>query len=172
MKKLILLRGNSGSGKSTTARALQQKFGHGTMLIFQDVVRREMLYVRDGENTRAVSLLLELVKYGRQNCDIVILEGILKASWYRELFEWIGREYGGDVHAYYFELPFEETLLRHKQKPNCNDFGEKEMREWWNEKDYIGTIPEKSLTKELGMDETVAMIYNEVNGNNGDKATT
>lgn len=49
MKKLILLRGNSGSGKSTTARTLQQKFGHGTMLISRDVVRREMLYIRDGE---------------------------------------------------------------------------------------------------------------------------
>ena len=163
MKKLILLRGNSGSGKTTTAKALQQKFGYGTMLISQDVVRREMLYVRDGENTRAISLLLELVKYGKENCDIVILEGILNASWYGELFEWIDKEYGQGVHAYYFELPFEETLIRHKQKPNCDDFGEKEMRAWWKEKDYIGFIPEKRLTKEFGIDETVTMICNDVN---------
>ncbi len=37
--KLIILRGNSGSGKTTTAKALQKKFGHGTMLISQDVVK-------------------------------------------------------------------------------------------------------------------------------------
>lgn len=41
--KLIILRGNSGSGKSTTGKALQRKFGQGTMVISQDVVRREML---------------------------------------------------------------------------------------------------------------------------------
>jgi uridine kinase len=38
--KLIILRGNSGSGKTTTGKALQRKFGHGTMLISQDVGRR------------------------------------------------------------------------------------------------------------------------------------
>lgn len=133
------------------------------MLISQDVVRREMLYVRDGENTRVIPLLLELVKYAKANCDIVILEGILNTSWYGELFTWIDMEYGQSLHAYYFELPFEETLIRHRQKPNCNDFGEKEMRRWWKEKDYIGFIPEKRLTKEFGIDETVYMIYNEVN---------
>ena len=30
MKKLITLRGNSGSGKTTIARALQEKFGKNT----------------------------------------------------------------------------------------------------------------------------------------------
>ena len=30
MKKLITLRGNSGSGKTTIARALQEKFGKKT----------------------------------------------------------------------------------------------------------------------------------------------
>ena len=35
--KLIILRGNSGSGKTTTGKSLQRKFGRGTMLISQDV---------------------------------------------------------------------------------------------------------------------------------------
>ncbi len=42
MSKLIVLRVNSGSGKSTVAKELQRKFGRNTMLISQDVVRREM----------------------------------------------------------------------------------------------------------------------------------
>lgn len=37
ISRLIILRGNSGSGKTTTGKALQRKFGHGTMLISQDV---------------------------------------------------------------------------------------------------------------------------------------
>ena len=77
--KIIILRGNSGSGKTTVARLLQKKIGHGTLLISQDMIRREMLYVNDGIETKALPLLIELVKYGKENCDVVILEGILKA---------------------------------------------------------------------------------------------
>ena len=43
MPKLIVLRGNSGSGKTTVAKELQKRFGRNTMLISQDVVRRDML---------------------------------------------------------------------------------------------------------------------------------
>ena len=37
MKKLVILRGNSGSGKTTVARALQRKIGFNTMLILLGV---------------------------------------------------------------------------------------------------------------------------------------
>lgn len=43
MPKLIILRGNSGSGKTTVAKELQKRFGRNTMLISQDAVRRDML---------------------------------------------------------------------------------------------------------------------------------
>lgn len=43
MGKLSILRGNSGSGKSTIAKALQNKFGQNTMLISQDEIRRILL---------------------------------------------------------------------------------------------------------------------------------
>lgn len=43
MPKLIILRGNSGSGKTTVAKELQKRFDRNTMLISQDVVRRDML---------------------------------------------------------------------------------------------------------------------------------
>lgn len=43
MPKLIVLRGNSGSGKTAVAKELQKRFGRNTMLISQDAVRRDML---------------------------------------------------------------------------------------------------------------------------------
>lgn len=43
MPKLIVLRGNSGSGKTAVAKELQKWFGRNTMLISQDAVRRDML---------------------------------------------------------------------------------------------------------------------------------
>lgn len=51
MARLIILRGNSGSGKTTVAKALQKRFGRNTMLISQDVVRRDMLHVKDGPDS-------------------------------------------------------------------------------------------------------------------------
>lgn len=156
--KIIILRGNSGSGKTTIAHRLQKQLGRGTLLISQDVIRREMLWANDGADTKALPLLIDLVKYGSQHCEFIILEGILNAKWYKELFEVILSEYGANIFAYYYDLPFEETLQRHQTKPNCNDFGEDAMRRWWNDKDYIGIINEKSLTVGMSIDETVNMI--------------
>ena len=56
MKKIIILRGNSGSGKTTVARALQKKFGYNTMMISQDEIRRNILWVKDGVDTKACLL--------------------------------------------------------------------------------------------------------------------
>ena len=71
MSKLVIIRGNSGSGKTTVAKGLQKKLGHGKMLISQDVVRREMLYVKDGEKPKAEELLFQLAMYGKNNCDVI-----------------------------------------------------------------------------------------------------
>ncbi|MDR3597831.1 kinase [Clostridium sp.] len=160
--KLIILRGNSGSGKTTTGKALQRKFGHGTMLISQDVVRREMLFVKDGLNPEASELLLELALYGKSHCNIVILEGILNSKWYKKLFKNLLDKFNSQIFAYYFDIPFEETLNRHQQKPNAHEFGEKEMREWWNEKDLLDIIHEVYLHKELSLNEIVDIIYQDV----------
>lgn len=144
MSKLIILRGNSGSGKTTIAKEIQKNFGRNTMLISQDVIRRDMLRVKDGENTEAISLMKELLAYGREHSDIVILEGIMYADWYKPLFELAIQLYDTKVYAYYFDTPFEETLKRHQTKPNCNEFGEEAMRKWWREKDFSGVLMGKN----------------------------
>ena len=107
MGKLIILRGNSGSGKTTVAKALQKKLGRNTMLISQDEVRRNMLWVDDGIDTKALPLMAELLRYGREHGEFSILEGIMYDEWYRSLFELANELYGSNVYAYYFDLSFE-----------------------------------------------------------------
>ncbi len=63
---LIILRGNSGSGKTTVAKELQKRFGRNTMLISQDNIRREMLNVEDGKDTKAIPLMKQLLEYGNE----------------------------------------------------------------------------------------------------------
>lgn len=162
MRKLIILRGNSGSGKTTIAKELQSKFGRNTMLISQDVIRRDILKVKDGENTQALPLMKELLTYGSNHSDIVILEGIMYADWYRPLFEWAIQLYGTGVYAYYFDLPFEETIKRHQTKPNCHEFGEEAMRGWWREKDFSDVLNEVRITSEQSIESIVTDIVNTV----------
>ena len=163
--KLIILRGNSGSGKSSAARELQRKFGRGTLMIPQDTVRREMLWARDEIGTKALPLLTELLEYGKKNCAVTILEGILYSDYYRPLFQRAIEEYGlTNIYAYYYDLPFEETVRRHGTKPNRFSFGEEDMRRWWREKDYIGLIPEEIITAEVSLSEAVSGIYQAVTG--------
>ena len=162
--KLIIIRGNSGSGKTTIAKALQEKFGHNTMLISQDVVRRDILKVKDGKDTKAIPLMKDLLKYGANNSDIVILEGILYSDWYSALFKIALEVFGECIYAYYFDIPFDETLQRHQTKPNKSDFGEEAMRRWWREKDFIGIIQEKTLLSNMDIKSTVEMISNDVFG--------
>ena len=159
MKKLIILRGNSGSGKTTTAKELQKRFGRNTMLISQDIIRREMLNVKDGENTLALPLMKELLSYGNKHSEVVILEGIMYADWYRSLFQLAVQLYNTEVYAYYFDLPFEETLKRHQTKPNCGDFGEEEMRRWWREKDFSNILNEVRITSDKDKESIVNEIY-------------
>lgn len=162
MSKIIILRGNSGSGKSTVAGRLQRKLGRGTLLISQDCVRREMLWVKDEPNNQAIDLLKNLVIYGHQNCDFTILEGILYTDIYESLFKKIEEVFTSQVFAYYFVLPFEETLVRHKQKQNSHEFGEPEMKRWWRDKDYLINIYEKRIYKEMSPDEIVEFIYQDL----------
>lgn len=57
------------------------------MLISQDEIRRNILRVKDGIDTKALPLMIELLKYGYEHSDIVILEGIMYEEWYNPLFK-------------------------------------------------------------------------------------
>lgn len=161
--KLIVLRGNSGSGKSTLAKALQRRFGRNTMVIPQDVVRREMLWVKDGPGTLALPLLMELLRYGHAHSPVTILEGILYADIYQPLFEEAVRLFGREhIFAYYYDLPFEETLDRHQTKPNRAEFGAEAMGRWWREKDLSPLLSEQLLTAEVSLAAAEEQVYQAV----------
>ena len=162
LAKLIILRGNSGSGKTTVAKALQQKLGPNTMVLSQDVIRREMLQVKDGADTKALPLSSELLVYGENHCEVVILEGILNAKWYQPLFELAQKLFGNQIWAYYYDLPFEETLKRHRTRSNKDEFGKEKMAKWWNEKDFLEIIPEKVISKDESLTETIELILQDI----------
>lgn len=161
MATLILLRGNSGSGKSTVARALQRHFGRGTLLIPQDTVRREMLYARDLPEGPAAPLMTEIARWGARNCPVTIVEGILYSERYDSLFRAL-TELFDDIHAYYFDVSFEETLRRHETRPQKDWFGPEHMRSWWIEHDLLTVIQEEIIPEASTAEETVERILNDI----------
>ena len=122
-------------------------------------LRRNILWVKDGVDTKALPLMIELMKYGYEHCDVVILEGIMYDEWYSPLFKAANELYGMDIYAYYFDIPFEETVRRHNTRDKKQEFGEEDMRRWWREKDFSSVFNEKIITSDIDADSIVEMIY-------------
>lgn len=129
--KLIIIRGNSGSGKTTTAKSLQNYLGHGTLLVSQDVVRRDMLKVHDRDGNPSIDLIRQIAEYGKDKCEFVIVEGILYKNRYGEMLNNLIKFYNNQkVYTYYFDLSFEETVKRHNSRSKKMEFGEESLRHW------------------------------------------
>ncbi|MBC7764458.1 kinase [Microbacteriaceae bacterium] len=161
-QRLIILRGNSGSGKSTIAKELQLKLGHGTMLIPQDVIRREILRVEDKTDNPSGELISMIATYGNKIGYDVIIEGIFSNEKYRAMLLDLIEKFSGRSYVYYFDISFSETVKRHQNKANSNEFGEKAMREWWKEKDYLGTQNEIIITDDMSKDQILKNILADI----------
>ncbi|WP_053366301.1 kinase [Bacillus sp. FJAT-27245] len=160
--KLIILRGNSGSGKTTTAKNLQNYLGHGTLLVSQDVVRREMLKVHDRDGNLSIDLIRQITEYGKGKCEFVIVEGILYKCRYGEMLNNLIQFYNQRAYIYYFDLSFEETVIRHNSSPKKEDFGEDSLRAWWNPNDYLGVNGETILTNDMSQNKVLELILNQL----------
>ncbi|MFC4403845.1 kinase [Gracilibacillus xinjiangensis] len=160
--KLIILRGNSGSGKTTTAKNLQNHLGRGTLLVSQDTVRREMLKVHDRDGNLSIELIRQIAEYGKGKCEFVIVEGILYKQRYGEMLNHLIEFFHSKTYTYYFDLSFEETVLRHNSRPKKMEFGKDSMRAWWNPNDYLGVDGEVSLTSDMSQNDVVQLILQQV----------
>ncbi|MBE5890851.1 MAG: hypothetical protein E7282_07780 [Lachnospiraceae bacterium] len=163
MSKLVIIRGNSGSGKSSLAKKVQKYYGRGTLLVQQDVVRQDMLWVHDGENNESISLFEKLLEYAYNNNIIAIFEGVFASKWYGSLFEKAVSLYGKEnIYAYYYDLSIDETIRRIKLRKNSFEFDEKTVREFWLDKDYLNMNEEKIFFDDTSLEEALDTIISDV----------
>lgn len=74
MSKLIIIRGNSGSGKTTTAKAIQKYFPRGKVMnISQDEIRLGILNVKDHKENPTSELIQMIAELGRFCCKVLNL---------------------------------------------------------------------------------------------------
>jgi thymidylate kinase len=164
---LIVLRGNSGSGKSSTARLLRDAaINRGTKrkiaIIEQDYLRRFILKEKESEGSDNISLIYQTVLFALERDYDVILEGILYSPRYKKMLNMLAG-HGQKTYYFYFDVGFDETLKRHAKKPNADEFGEKEMREWYKDRDVLGFKDETILTENMSQEVFVRKIL-EVTG--------
>jgi len=158
LPSLVVLRGPSCSGKTTTALAIRQAVGHGVAVVQQDVIRRELLHERDRPGALNIDLIAMIVKQCLAGGYDVILEGILDASRYGIALKSVIAEHPGPAHVYYFHLPLAETLRRHATKPNATGYGHRELTKWYVPDDLLGIRGEQLLTAADSQQEIVARI--------------
>lgn len=160
-----MLRGNSGSGKSTTAKLLREKaIERGgkkkIAIIEQDYLRRYILKEKESEGADNIALIEQTVSFAIERGYDVILEGILYSRRYKSMLKRL-LDKSAENYVYYFDVSFEETLKRHKSKPNAHEFGESEMREWYKPKDLLGFTNEKVVGQNMSQEQIVEMILSD-----------
>ncbi|MGI5459050.1 AAA family ATPase [Streptomyces sp. CA-249302] len=156
--RLIVLRGNSASGKSSVAAGIRDRFGRGLALVGQDNLRRVVLRERDRPGAANIGLIDTVARYALDAGYHVVLEGLLYADHYGEMLARLRADHRGPTHGYYLDVPFEETLARHATKPIANEVGEAELRDWYRPLDLLPGGVESVIGAESGLVETVERI--------------
>ncbi|WP_460072359.1 AAA family ATPase [Streptomyces sp. YKOK-I1] len=156
--RLVLLRGNSASGKSSVAAGLRERFGRGLALVGQDNLRRIVLRERDRPGAANIGLIDTVARYALDAGYHVVLEGLLYADRYGDMLARLRADHRGPTHAYYLHVPWEETLARHATKPIAHEVGEHELREWYRELDLLPGGAETVIGAESSLTETVDRI--------------
>ncbi|WP_125707153.1 AAA family ATPase [Lacticaseibacillus porcinae] len=147
MPTLVIIRGNSGSGKTSMADTLQVHFGaDACLVIHQDQVRRELLHANDHVGTPTVALIKDLIRFGHDHYPLVIVEGILRRDVYGEMLEQVVDEWQGPTLIYYLDVPF-ATCVAH----NAQRFDEAIQKRWWRVDDVLSAADRRLPQRDVAL---------------------
>jgi chloramphenicol 3-O-phosphotransferase len=93
--RLVVLRGNSASGKSTVAAGIRERFGRGLALVGQDNLRRVVLRERDRPDGANIGLIDTVARYALDSGYQVVLEGILYVAHYGRMLQQLHADHRG-----------------------------------------------------------------------------
>jgi predicted kinase len=159
--RLIVLRGNSGSGKSTVASALREACDQGVAWVSQDLIRRSILKERDRPGGVNIGLIDQVARFALDNGYHAILDGIFYADRYEPMLAGLNRDHAGLSRFYYLDVSLDETLRRHLTRPQAAEFGAREMRQWYRPRDFLASINERVIPQASTPAETVSLILAE-----------
>ena len=153
---LVILRGNSASGKSTVARRVQRALPRGRIAVVgQDPLRRDLLRERNEDPVDTIDLVELVVGRCLERGRSVVLEGIFDAPTYGPMMRRLTAAQLGPVLVYYLDVSLPETLRRHASKPLADHAGEEEVASWYRAHDLLDLAAEQVLPESRSEDELV-----------------
>jgi len=158
---LIVLRGNSGSGKTTVSHALRDAFGRGLAWVSQDLIRRIILKEKDVPGGVNIGLIDQVARYCLDHGQHVALDGILYADRYEQMLAGLNTDHLGSSYFYYFDVSLDETLRRHTTRPQAAEFGPDFMRTIYRPRDLLSSIHEHIIQESSALEQTITLILEE-----------
>jgi hypothetical protein len=159
LPRLIVIRGNSASGKSAAAAAIRDRHGRRDLAIVgQDNLRRVVLRERDVPGGANIDLIDQTARFALARGYHTIVEGIFNADHYGAMLTALISDHPGRAFAYFLDVPFPETLRRHAAKTGLLEYGEAEMRQWYRGLDLLPGGVEQVIPAESSLEDTVDMI--------------
>ncbi|WP_112241866.1 kinase [Kribbella monticola] len=160
--RLVVLRGNSGSGKSTTAQELRKRIGRGVAWIEQDYLRRILLREHDRPDAPNIGLIDQTTRYALDHGYHVVLEGIFYSPTYGEMLRRLIADHAGVTGVYYFQLAFDETIRRHATRELSKVVNAEQMRDWYQPGDLLGVAGEQVVDAASSLDDTVERVVSDL----------
>ncbi|MFJ8562810.1 kinase [Streptomyces microflavus] len=162
--RLIVVRGNSASGKSSVAAGLRESFGRSLAIVGQDNLRRMVLRERDLPGGANIGLIDLTARYALDNGFHVVVEGILYADRYGAMLQHLVRAHRGVSRCYYLDVPYAETVLRHATKLDAEYLQQvtpDHLSDWYRAKDLLPGALETVIGADSSLEDTVAQILHE-----------
>lgn len=154
----MIVRGNSGAGKTSVATAVRAQLASTCAVVGQDVIRRTILKERDTPGGANIGLVSTVARYALDNGFAVIVEGILHAGHYGDMLTELVADHRGRTGIYYLDVSFEESLRRHATRPQAAEFGPDDMRQWYRARDLLRLPGEQVVPHSSSLDETTHRI--------------
>ncbi|MEU6388064.1 AAA family ATPase [Streptomyces sp. NPDC046939] len=159
--RLVVVRGNSASGKSSVAAGVRAGFGRNLAIVGQDNVRRTVLRERDKPGGANIGLIDLTARYALDNGFHAVVEGILYADHYADMLRDLVRAHRGVTRCYYLDVHYEETVRRHATKHDAAyraSVTEEHLRSWFRERDLLPGDLETVIGAASTLDDTVRRI--------------
>jgi predicted kinase len=160
--RLVVLRGNSGSGKSTVARRLRERLGRGVAWIEQDQLRRILLREHDRPGAVNIGLIDTVTRHTLDAGYHAVLDGIFVTAHYGAMLRRLTVDHRGRTLPVYLDVPFVETVRRHATRPQSQEFTADQMRSWYAAGDLLGVPEELVIGAEPDADAVVRRILDQI----------
>jgi predicted kinase len=157
---LVIIRGNSGSGKTTAAREVRRRYGRGAALLEQDYLRRTLLREHDSTHIDPVAPAF-ITATARTALELgyhVILEGILHTERYAAVLHQLIDNHPGPAAVFYLDVSIDETIRRHLNRDEPIPVTPDEMRRWYTHRDLLNVPGETTIPEPQTLEQTVTTI--------------